>query len=49
LSSWIEAPMAFSPPLREKLKPGFSVQTSRVRTSRSTVVPSNATGTMYAS
>ena len=39
----------FSPPWRLKLMPGFSVQVSRVRTSRSTVVPSYAIGRITAS
>jgi hypothetical protein len=39
----------FSPPWRLKLIPGFSVQTSLVRTSRSTFLPSYATGVIFAS
>ncbi len=39
----------FVPPLRLKLTPGLSVQLSRVWTIKSTVLPSQATGTITAS
>jgi hypothetical protein len=49
LSSSSEKPEVFSPPLRPKAMPGFSVQTSVVTTSMSTTPSCQATGAMRAS
>jgi hypothetical protein len=49
LSSSISIPEVFSPPLRPKEMPGFSVQTSWVITSTSTTPSRWETGRIHAS